>query len=97
MLTGGRAYVGQRSVNPLPPDDYVWEDLTDNDLPPGVAVDFPATACAISISPQGNDTWVKVVTTAGAIWETHGDTNGNDFDWDEGWSPLAALPLPPNP
>ncbi|MGW1667456.1 hypothetical protein [Streptomyces sp. NPDC002324] len=95
MLSGGRAYVGVRNINPQPPQGvYVWEDLTDDDLPLNQPPDFPANACSISISAQGNDAWVKVVTTGGAVWETHGDTNGG-FLWDEPWVPLAPLPQPP--
>jgi hypothetical protein len=96
VLTGGRAYAGRRDITPNPPQGvYAWEDLTDDDLPDGRPNNFPDDACAISISAQGDDAWIKVVTTDGAVWETHGDTMDGTFVWDERWSPLAALPVPP--
>jgi hypothetical protein len=67
---------------------YVWQDLTD-----AGNEGFPAGACAISISAQGNDAWIKVLTTGGEVWETHGDTAGTTFVWDEDWVELTT-PVP---
>ncbi|MFD0722728.1 hypothetical protein [Streptomyces globosus] len=64
-----------------------WQDLTN---PVAVGTDpanpaYPANACAIAIEAQGDDAYVKVVTTAGTVWQTHGDVNGAGFVWDEPW------------
>ncbi|MFD9444141.1 hypothetical protein ACFWBR_32945 [Streptomyces sp. NPDC060006] len=85
VLTGGKAYAGRRELNPMQPQGtYAWQDLTNADNPR-----FPTTACAVSISAQGNDAWIKVLTTGGEVWETHGDTNGTTFVWNEGWTQLT--------
>ncbi|MEV6550587.1 hypothetical protein AB0M57_18020 [Streptomyces sp. NPDC051597] len=63
----------------------MWTDLTDDDNP-----DYPDHACGISINSQGNDTWIKVVTTDGTVYQTHGDTNGATFVWNEGWTQLDS-------
>ncbi|MFK8910218.1 hypothetical protein [Streptomyces sp. YS-3] len=46
-----------------------WTDLTDDDNP-----DYPDHVCGISINAQGNDAWIKAVTTDGTVYQTHGDT-----------------------
>ncbi|MFD9567274.1 hypothetical protein [Streptomyces sp. NPDC059994] len=81
-LINGKAFAGRQAP---PGGTIVWQDLTNTDNPR-----YPANACAISISSQGNDAWIKVVTTAGTVYQTHGDTNGTNFVWDEGWTPLAT-------
>ncbi|MFD5631298.1 hypothetical protein [Streptomyces sp. NPDC127072] len=84
VLTGGNAFVGKASV---PGGTIVWQDLTN----PVVAgsdsanPDYPAGVCAIAIEAQGNDAYVKVVTVGGQVWQTHGDTQGNTFVWNEAW------------
>ncbi|WMX46571.1 hypothetical protein RGF97_19460 [Streptomyces roseicoloratus] len=67
----------------------MWQDLTnttdpDDDDPENP--DFPANACGIAMEAQGNDAYVKVITTAGTVYQTHGDVEGNAFIWDEGWT-----------
>ncbi|WP_051795670.1 hypothetical protein [Streptomyces sp. NRRL S-87] len=91
-LTGGRAFVGKANV---PGGTIVWQDLSNTVAGPGDPVnpDFPANACAIAIEAQGNDAFVKVLTTTGTVWQTHGDTNGGTFVWDEPWT-QQATPTP---
>ncbi|MFF1482953.1 hypothetical protein ACFVYD_36365 [Streptomyces sp. NPDC058301] len=81
-LIDGKAFAGRQST---PGGAIVWQDLTNSDNP-----HYPDNACGISISSQGKDTWIKVVTTHGTVYQTHGDTNGTTFVWDEGWTKLAT-------
>ncbi|MFD3312959.1 hypothetical protein [Streptomyces sp. NPDC058656] len=84
VLTGKKAYVGQRrDLFSTPPGDYEWEEISDNR-------NYPKNACAISISTDGDEAWVKVLTTNGRVYETHGDTDGSDFVWDEKWRKLET-------
>ncbi|QQM42206.1 hypothetical protein [Streptomyces liliifuscus] len=84
VLTDGKAFVGQRRyLSSTPPGDYEWEELSDNR-------NYPKNACAISISADGEEAWVKVLTTNGRVYETHGDTDGSDFVWDERWKKLET-------
>ncbi|MFC9844097.1 hypothetical protein ACFWFF_10640 [Streptomyces sp. NPDC060223] len=76
------AYAGRRDNQP-DLGDYAWTDLSDNG-------NYPDNVCGISISAQGNDSSIKVVTTEGDIWETLGDTNGNNFSWTDEWDPVDA-------
>ncbi|MFD3809015.1 hypothetical protein ACFWSF_37225 [Streptomyces sp. NPDC058611] len=85
-LTNGIAYAGRAST---PGGAPVWQDLTNADNP-----GYPAGACSISIQNQGNDSWIKVLTTAGTVYQTHGDTNGVTFVWDEAWIQLLPSPTP---
>ncbi|MFD3723160.1 hypothetical protein [Streptomyces sp. NPDC058674] len=85
-LTNGVAYAGRAST---PGGVPVWQDLTNADNP-----GFPAGACSISIESRGNDAWIKVLTTAGTVYQTHGDTNGTNFVWDEAWVQLLPSPTP---
>ncbi|MCY0949940.1 hypothetical protein [Streptomyces sp. H27-S2] len=85
-LTNGIAYAGRAST---PGGAPVWQDLTNADNP-----GYPAGACSISIQNQGNDAWIKVLTTAGTVYQTHGDTNGANFVWDEAWIQLLPSPTP---
>ena len=92
VLTDGRAYAGERDFTPTSVDDYDWEEISDNR-------NFPKHACAISISAIANDAWIKVLTTNGRIWETHGERTpvgsrskavSDEFDWDERWKRLTT-------
>ncbi|MFD3328367.1 hypothetical protein [Streptomyces sp. NPDC058701] len=85
-LTNGVAYAGRAST---PGGAPVWQDLTDEDNP-----GYPARACSISIQTQGNDAWIKVLTRGGTVYQTHGDTNGANFVWDEPWIQLLPSPTP---
>ncbi|MEF2526444.1 MULTISPECIES: hypothetical protein [Streptomyces] len=85
VLTGGDAFAGRAA--PPGGTPIAWQDLTN---PVAVGTDpanpaYPANACAIAIEAQGDDAYVKVVTTAGTVWQTHGDVNGAGFVWDEPW------------
>ncbi|WP_344071118.1 hypothetical protein [Streptomyces crystallinus] len=81
-LINGKAFAGRQAT---PGGAIVWTDLTNADNP-----NYPAHVCGISIDSHGNDTWIKVVTTDGTVYQTHGDTNGQTFTWDEGWTQLAT-------
>ncbi|WP_329546566.1 hypothetical protein OG548_21715 [Streptomyces sp. NBC_01356] len=92
VLTGGNAFVGKASV---PGGTIVWQDLT-NPVVSGTDsanANYPSGVCAIAIEAQGNDAFVKVVTEGGQVWQTHGDTQGGTFVWDEGWI-QQATPTP---
>ncbi|MFG3038943.1 hypothetical protein ACGFYZ_18810 [Streptomyces sp. NPDC048330] len=84
MLTGGKVFVGRA---PSLGGTIVWQDLTN---PTAVGTDpgnpnYPAGACAVGYEAQGNHAYVKVLTTGGQVWQTHGDTVGATFVWDEAW------------
>ncbi|MGW5341425.1 hypothetical protein [Streptomyces sp. HUAS TT3] len=87
-LVGGVAYAGRGAALGGVP---AWQNISDADDNPN----FPVNrACAISIEAQGNDAYIKVLTTDGQVYQTHGDVEGTDFIWDEAWT----LQLPgPNP
>lgn len=86
-LTNGIAYAGRATTAGGVP---VWQDITNADNP-----GFPfGKACGISIIEQGSNSYIKVVTTDGKIFQTHGDTNGANFTWDEGWIELTPSPTP---
>ncbi|MFJ5774911.1 hypothetical protein [Streptomyces sp. NPDC093094] len=84
VLVGGNAWVGRQAPRGTA---ITWEYLSDNG-------NYPANACGITISDQGNDAYAKVVTTTGAVYQTHGDTVGTTFVWDEPWIQLATPSVP---
>ncbi|MFF2406691.1 hypothetical protein [Streptomyces sp. NPDC058092] len=53
---------------------------------------YPSNACSISVVDHGNDSYVKVLTTTGQVWETHGVTNDGNFIWLEPWTLLVLQP-----
>ncbi|MFJ9682918.1 hypothetical protein ACIRP2_33460 [Streptomyces sp. NPDC101194] len=70
----------------MPPQgNYSWVNLSTN-------ANYPANACSISLVDHGNDSYVKVLTTTGEVWETHGDTNGTNFIWTDPWVKVVAQP-----
>ncbi|MFF5004229.1 hypothetical protein ACFY3G_15460 [Streptomyces phaeochromogenes] len=82
VLTGGKVYAGERDYSPV--GDYEWEKISDNRY-------FPKNACAVSISTDGDDeAWIKVLTTNGRVWETHGNEESDEFVWDERWKKLTT-------
>ncbi|WP_327305780.1 hypothetical protein OG730_21560 [Streptomyces sp. NBC_01298] len=87
-LTGGVAYAGRAST---PGGVPVWQNISDADDNPGFPVGI---ACGISIAAQGNDAYIKVLTTTGQVFQTHGDTMGGTFVWDEAWTQLLPAPNP---
>ncbi len=87
-LTGGIAYAGRASV---PGGVPVWQNISDADDNPGFPV---GRACGISIAAQGNDAYIKVLTTNGQVFQTHGDVAGATFIWDEAWTQLLPAPNP---
>ncbi|MFD7257362.1 hypothetical protein [Streptomyces sp. NPDC059874] len=87
-LTNGIAYAGRATTTGGVP---VWQDITNADNP-----GFPfGKACGITFLGQGGDSYIQVVTTDGKVYQTHGDTNGNDFTWNERWTELTPAPTPP--
>ncbi|WP_405568329.1 hypothetical protein OG418_25555 [Streptomyces phaeochromogenes] len=83
VLSDGKAYAGVRDQNPF--GEYDWDEISDEE-------NFPKNACSISISVSGlgNDAYIKVLTTKGRVYETHGDRDGEDFVWDEAWEKLTT-------
>lgn len=85
VLTDGNVFAGDRTFNGQGVGDYEWEEISDNR-------NFPKNACSVSVSLADNDAWVKVLTTQGTVYETHGDRSGSDFEWDERWRKLTDQP-----
>ncbi|MET9851396.1 hypothetical protein ABZY57_00300 [Streptomyces sp. NPDC006450] len=84
-LVGGVAYAGQATV---PGGVPRWQNISNNgNFPVGLA-------CGISIEAQGNDSYIKVLTTTGQVYQTHGDVGGGTFIWDEAWTQLLPAPNP---
>lgn len=48
--------------------------------------------CSVGIEAQGDDAYIKVLTTGGEVWQTHGDVNGTNFIWDEAWVQRTTPP-----
>ncbi|MFJ7267171.1 hypothetical protein ACIQV3_10985 [Streptomyces sp. NPDC099050] len=73
----------------------VWQDLTNTvaTMTDPANPNYPANVCGVAILAQGNNAYVKVVTSTGTVWQTHGDINNNTFVWDEGWV-QRATPTP---
>ncbi|TJZ92081.1 hypothetical protein FCI23_55265 [Actinacidiphila oryziradicis] len=87
MLSNGITYAGRRPLHPNPPQGaYVWQNLTD----PLVHPLYPKNVCDTTISSHGNDTWVKVLTTDGFVWETHCASNGQTLVCTEPWAKLTT-------
>ncbi|MCY0935030.1 hypothetical protein [Streptomyces sp. H34-S4] len=86
-LVGGVAYAGRATV---PGGAPVWQNISNADNP-----GFPGRlACGISIAAQGGDAFIKVLTTTGQVYQTHGDVTGMTFVWDEAWTQLLPAPNP---
>ncbi|WP_030956850.1 hypothetical protein [Streptomyces sp. NRRL S-378] len=82
----GAAYAGRAATAGGVP---VWQNVSDGDNP-----GFPAaTACGIALVNQGTNTYIRVLTTDNRVYQTHGDTNGTTFVWDEGWTELTPGPV----
>lgn len=79
-LVDGRAFAGEWDPNLR---TIVWQDLSDN---PG----FPAHACDITISEQGNKAFVKTITRGGAVYETTCDATGKDLKCNKPWTRLTS-------
>ncbi|GHE39362.1 hypothetical protein GCM10018785_06210 [Streptomyces longispororuber] len=77
-LVDGRAFAGEWDPKLR---TIVWQDLSDN---PG----FPAHACDITISEQGDRAFVKTITRGGAVYETTCDAGGIDLKCDKRWTQL---------
>ncbi|WP_405424183.1 hypothetical protein [Streptomyces erythrochromogenes] len=86
-MNGNAAFAGRAVTAGGAP---VWQNITDADNP-----GFPfGRACGIAITGQGINTYIKVLTTDNRVYQTHGDTNGTNFVWDEGWTELTPAPAP---
>ncbi|MEU6984681.1 hypothetical protein ABZ946_14855, partial [Streptomyces sp. NPDC046324] len=88
VLTGGNVFAGR---GPTLGGTIVWQDLTNADPivgPPEDPAnpDYPANVCAVGIEARGANAYVKVLTTDGTVWQTHGDVGGTSFVWDEPWT-----------
>ncbi|WP_405997237.1 hypothetical protein [Streptomyces sp. NBC_00829] len=85
VLTNGIAYAGRAATAG---GTITWTDLSNGDNP-----GYPSNVCGITISSLGANAWVRVVTTAGTVFQTHGDVGGTSFVWDEGWT-AQTTPVP---
>ncbi|MET9551147.1 hypothetical protein ABZY36_38630 [Streptomyces sp. NPDC006627] len=77
-LVDGRAFAGEWDAKKR---TIVWQDLSDN---PG----YPAHACDITISEQGNKAFIKTITRGGKVYETTCDTTGKDLKCGKRWTHL---------
>ncbi|MFF0723442.1 hypothetical protein [Streptomyces sp. NPDC004134] len=84
VISGGVTSVGRQDLTPTV-GDFVWNDLSDN-------TDYPANACSVGITTQGNDLWVQVLTTDGQVWQTHCDVPGTTLTCDEAWIQQTTPP-----
>ncbi|MGW6939542.1 hypothetical protein ACWGF3_11120 [Streptomyces xanthophaeus] len=87
-IVGGVAYAGRATPAGAAP---VWQNISDPDDNPGFPVGL---ACGISIFTQGDNAWVKVLTTTGGVYQTHGNVSMNNFIWAEAWFPQLPGPNP---
>ncbi|MFD3996815.1 hypothetical protein ACFWSQ_29245, partial [Streptomyces sp. NPDC058583] len=92
VLHNGKVFAGRAAS--LGGTPIVWTDLTN---PTAVGMDpanpnYPAGVCSVGIEAQGDDAYIKVLTTGGQVYQTHGDVNGANFIWDEGWVLRTAPP-----
>ncbi|MDD9377467.1 hypothetical protein M8Z33_12525 [Streptomyces sp. ZAF1911] len=87
-LVNGVAYAGRAATQGGVP---VWQNISDADDNPGFPVGL---ACGISIFAHDNDAFIKVLTTTGQVFQTHGDTAGGTFVWDEAWTQQLPAPNP---
>ena len=82
-LVQGRAFAGDWNAQM---GNIVWQDLSDNG-------GYPRNACDITLSEQGDDAWIKVITTRGVIYETRCDASGSGLECEERWTRLG-YPMP---
>ncbi|MCB5165066.1 hypothetical protein LG634_09520 [Streptomyces bambusae] len=71
-----------------------WKDLsTITGYPSSAAAGTP---CSVSIEAQGNDAYVKTITTTGQVYQLQVDVTGMDFDPDimTGWVLQTPGPAP---
>lgn len=61
-LTRGKAFVGYR---PSSTGAYIWRDLTGSTTP-----GYPRNACGVAVKLDSGRVYVKVLTTAGDVYET---------------------------
>ncbi|MCP3821019.1 hypothetical protein NLX86_23870 [Streptomyces sp. A3M-1-3] len=76
VINRGRVFAGRRTLVPRGP--VFWQNLSTNPR-------FPRGACNVTVLAQGNDVWVRVLTTAGRLYETHCDAPGLTLYCGERW------------
>ncbi|MFD9126045.1 hypothetical protein [Kitasatospora sp. NPDC059571] len=64
VVRGGHIFFGRQRLDPAPPSQAYWVDLSGNTGYPGTSV------CGVAVADHGNDLFVRTVTTSGALYET---------------------------
>ncbi|MFD8632026.1 MULTISPECIES: hypothetical protein [unclassified Streptomyces] len=82
-LDRGRTFIGRRTVNPVP-GPYSWKNLT-TPANPG----HPRNACSVSIASEGNTVRIKVLTTAGDIYENFCTHTAGVVTCPSGWTAIV--------
>ncbi|MET9957138.1 hypothetical protein ABZ135_37060 [Streptomyces sp. NPDC006339] len=77
-LSGGRAYAGAWDKEAK---NVRWQELSDNG-------GYPARACDITLSEQGENVWIKAITTDGHVYETSCVSPGDKLICDKPWTRL---------
>ncbi|MEU5579221.1 hypothetical protein ABZ791_02035 [Streptomyces huasconensis] len=77
-LSDGHAYAGAWDKKAK---NIRWQELSDNK-------GYPAGACDITLSEQGNSVWVKAITTDGKVYETSCVSPGNKLICNKPWTRL---------
>nr|CAL34077.1 hypothetical protein [Streptomyces virginiae] len=77
-LADGRAYAGAWDKKAK---NIVWQELSDNK-------GYPARACDITLSEQGQTVWIKAITTDGHVHETSCVSPGKKLICNKPWTRL---------
>ncbi|AZM56031.1 hypothetical protein DMA15_28410 [Streptomyces sp. WAC 01529] len=77
-IADGRAYAGAWDKKAK---NIVWQELSDNK-------GYPARACDITLSEQGEKVWIKAITTGGQVHETSCTSPGKKLICDKRWTRL---------
>jgi hypothetical protein len=83
-IANGLAYAG---VWDAKAKTVVWQKLSDNK-------GYPARACDITLSEQGDKVFIKVVTTKGRIYETTCTSPGKKLICNKRWTRLDSPAAP---
>lgn len=78
VITDGHAYAGAWEKKAK---TVVWQKLSDNK-------GYPARACDITLSEQGQTVWIKTITTDGHVYETSCVSPGKKLVCDKRWTRL---------
>ncbi|WP_231627055.1 hypothetical protein [Streptomyces apocyni] len=83
----GETSIGRRARPAVGQDfgPFAWQDLSGN-------TGYPDGVCSVTGSTQGNDTWVKALTTDGTVYQTRCDSEGQSLVCEEAWVEVTAQP-----